>query len=127
MAAVMAAGMTPPLGVWLATIMAPRKFTQDERDGGKSAAVLGISFITEGAIPFAASDPFRVIPSLMVGSAVTGALSMLFGATLRAPHGGIFVLPIPNAVSHLGLYALAILIGTVVTAIMLSILKKTVR
>lgn len=127
MAAVMAAGMTPPLGIWLATMLAPKKFTQDEKDGGKSAAVLGISFITEGAIPFAAGDPFRVIPSLMVGSAVTGALSMLFGATLRAPHGGIFVLPIPNAVSHLGLYALAILIGTVVTALMLSILKKPVK
>lgn len=127
MAAVMAAGMTPPLGLWLATLLAPKKFTKEERDAGKAASVLGISFITEGAIPFAAGDPFRVIPSIMVGSALTGALSMLFGATLRAPHGGIFVLPIPNAVGHLALYALAIVAGTIVTAIMLNILKKPVR
>lgn len=127
MAAVMAAGMTPPLGLWLATILAPKKFTKEERDAGKAASVLGISFITEGAIPFAAGDPFRVIPSIMVGSALTGALSMLFGATLRAPHGGIFVLPIPNAVGQLAMYALAIVAGTVVTAIMLNILKKPVK
>ncbi|MEV5026845.1 fructose-specific PTS transporter subunit EIIC [Paenibacillus sp. LPE1-1-1.1] len=127
MAAVMAAGMTPPLGLWLATLLAKNKFTKEEKDAGKAASVLGISFITEGAIPFAAGDPFRVIPSIVVGSAVTGALSMAFGATLRAPHGGIFVLPIPNAVSHLALYALAIIIGTVVTAVMLSILKKPVE
>ncbi|OBR67673.1 PTS fructose transporter subunit IIBC [Paenibacillus oryzae] len=127
MAAVMAAGMTPPLGLWLATLIAKNKFTKEERDAGKAASVLGISFITEGAIPFAASDPFRVIPSIVAGSAVTGALSMAFGATLRAPHGGIFVLPIPNAVSHLGLYALAIVIGTVVTAVMLSVLKKPLK
>lgn len=127
MAAVMAAGMTPPLGLWLATLLAKNKFTKEEKDAGKAASVLGISFITEGAIPFAAGDPFRVIPSIVAGSAVTGALSMAFGATLRAPHGGIFVLPIPNAVSHLALYALAIIIGTVVTAVMLSILKKPVE
>lgn len=127
MAAVMAAGMTPPLGLWLATLLAPKKFTKEERDAGKAASVLGISFITEGAIPFAAGDPFRVIPSIMVGSALTGALSMLFGATLRAPHGGIFVLPIPNAVGQLAMYALAIVAGTVVTAIMLNILKKPVK
>ncbi|BBH24162.1 PTS fructose transporter subunit IIBC [Paenibacillus baekrokdamisoli] len=127
MAAVMAAGMTPPLGLWLATVLAKNKFTKEEKDAGNAAAVLGISFITEGAIPFAASDPFRVIPSAMVGSAITGALSMAFGATLRAPHGGIFVLPIPNAVGHLALYTLAIVIGTVVTAAMLSFLKKPVE
>jgi PTS system fructose-specific IIC component len=127
MAAVMAAGMTPPLGLFLATLLAKNKFTKEERDAGKSASILGISFITEGAIPFAAGDPFRVIPSIVVGSAITGALSMAFGATLRAPHGGVFVLPIPNAVSHLGLYALAIVIGTVVTAVMLSVLKKPVE
>ncbi len=124
MAAVMAAGMTPPLGLWLATLLAKNKFTKEERDAGKAASVLGLSFITEGAIPFAAGDPFRVIPSIMVGSAVTGALSMAFGATLRAPHGGIFVLPIPNAVGQLGLYAVAIVAGTLVTAIMVSLLKK---
>ncbi|WP_110934444.1 PTS fructose transporter subunit IIC [Paenibacillus bouchesdurhonensis] len=127
MAAVMAAGMTPPLGLWLATMIAPKKFTLEERNAGKSAAVLGISFITEGAIPFAASDPFRVIPSIMVGSAATGALSMLFGATLQAPHGGIFVLAIPNAVTQIGLYALAIAIGTIITAFMLFFLKKPVN
>lgn len=124
-AAVMAAGMTPPLGLALATLLAPGKFTRDEKEAGKAAAVLGISFITEGAIPFAAADPFRVIPSIMIGSAVAGALSMAFGATLRAPHGGIFVLAIPNAVGHLGLYVLAIAIGTVVTALLVSILKPS--
>ena len=124
MAAVMAAGMTPPLGLWLATLLAPKKYTIEEREAGKAAGVLGISFITEGAIPFAAGDPFRVIPSLMVGSAVAGALSMVFGAALQAPHGGIFVLFIPNAVSNLLMYALAIAIGTVVTALMVNFLKK---
>lgn len=124
MAAVMAAGMTPPLGLWLATLIGKNKFTAEEREAGKAAGVLGISFITEGAIPFAAADPFRVIPSIVVGSAVTGALSMLFGATLRAPHGGIFVLPIPNAVGNVAMYTLAIAIGTVVTALMVNVLKK---
>ncbi|GAF25775.1 PTS fructose transporter subunit IIC [Neomoorella thermoacetica] len=122
-AAVMAAGMTPPLGLALATLLFPKKFTSEEREAGKAAAVLGISFITEGAIPFAASDPFRVIPSIVAGSAVAGALSMAFNATLRAPHGGIFVLAIPNAVGHLGLYSLSIAIGTLVTALMVSLLK----
>ncbi|WP_138418279.1 PTS fructose transporter subunit IIC [Aquibacillus sediminis] len=126
MAAVMAAGMTPPLGLWLATIIRKNKFTNEERDAGKAAGILGISFITEGAIPFAAADPLRVIPSLMVGSSIAGGLSMLFGATLRAPHGGIFVLAIPNAVSSLFLYFIAILIGTIVTAVMVSLLKKDV-
>lgn len=123
-AAVMAAGMTPPLGIWLATVLAPKKFTLEEREAGKAAGVLGISFITEGAIPFAAADPFRIIPSIMVGSAVTGALSMAAGATLRAPHGGIFVLLIPNAVGNLTMYALAILVGTVVTALLISVVKR---
>jgi len=123
-AAVMAAGMTPPLGLWLATLLAPKKFLSEEREAGKAAGVLGLSFITEGAIPFAAADPFRVIPSIMVGSAVTGALSMVLGATLRAPHGGIFVLLIPNAVGNLGMYVLSLLVGTVVTAVILSIVKK---
>jgi PTS system fructose-specific IIC component len=127
MAAVMAAGMTPPLGLWLATLIAPKKFTSEERDAGKSALVLGISFITEGAIPFAAADPFRVIPSIVIGSAVTGALSMAFKAALHAPHGGIFVLAIPHAVENLGLYALAIAIGTVVTGLLISALKKNVE
>jgi PTS system fructose-specific IIC component len=134
MAAVMAAGMTPPLGLWLATLIAPKKFTSEERDSGKSAFVLGISFITEGAIPFAAADPARVIPSIMVGSAVTGALSMLFSIELHAGHGGIWVLPmgVINKVGAsnfgaVGLYALAIVVGTVVTALMVSALKKNVE
>ncbi|HMR64151.1 MAG TPA: fructose-specific PTS transporter subunit EIIC, partial [Anaerolineae bacterium] len=124
MAAVMAAGMTPPLGLALASSLFKDRFSQDEREAGKAAWVLGASFITEGAIPFAAKDPFRVIPSIMVGSAVTGALSMVFGAQLRVPHGGIFVLPIPNAVTNLAMYVVAILVGTVVTAGMLYLLKK---
>lgn len=124
MAATMAAGMTPPLGLWLATLIARRKFTEEEREAGKAAGILGISFITEGAIPFAAADPFRVIPSLMVGSAVTGALSMALGCQLRAPHGGVFVLAIPHAVEHLGYYVLSIAIGMVVTALMVTWLKR---
>ena len=124
MAAVMAAGITPPLGLALATLLFKNRFSHDEREAGKAAWVLGASFITEGAIPFAAKDPFRVIPSIMVGSAVAGALSMVFGCELRVPHGGVFVLPIPNAVTNLGLYIVAILIGTVVTAGMLFLLKR---
>lgn len=124
MAAVMAAGMTPPLGLALATLFAKNRFSDEEREAGKAAFFLGISFITEGAIPFAAADPFRVIPSIMVGSAVTGALSMLFKCTLAVPHGGAFVLPIPNAVGGLALYALAIVIGTVVTGLLISFLKS---
>ncbi|HOK33126.1 MAG TPA: fructose-specific PTS transporter subunit EIIC [Fervidobacterium sp.] len=123
MAAVMAAGMTPPLGLALATFMAKDKFTPDEREAGKAAIFLGISFITEGAIPFAAADPFRVIPSIMVGSAVTSALSMIFKCTLAVPHGGVFVLPIPNAVGNLLLYLISIVAGTIVTAFMVSALK----
>ncbi|WP_298818119.1 PTS fructose transporter subunit IIC [Chloroflexus sp.] len=126
MAAVMAAGMTPPLGLALATLLFKDRFNDEEREAGKAAAVLGISFITEGAIPFAAKDPFRVIPSIMVGSAVAGALSMLFGATLAVPHGGIFVLPIPNAVGNLPMYIVAILAGTLVTAAMLYVLKRPI-
>jgi PTS system fructose-specific IIC component len=127
MAAVMAAGMTPPLGIALATFVFRNRFSNDEREAGKAAAALGISFITEGAIPFAAKDPFRVIPSIMVGSAITGALSMVFGCELRVPHGGVFVLPMPNAVTGLGSYIVAILIGTVVTAVLLGALKKPVQ
>jgi fructose PTS system EIIBC or EIIC component len=126
MAAVMAAGMTPPLGLALATVISKNKFTAQEREAGKAAWALGISFITEGAIPFAATDPLRVIPSIMVGSAVTGALSMAFGSTLAVPHGGIFVLPIPNAVGGLIPYFISIVIGTAVTAFMISALKKTI-
>lgn len=121
MAAVMAAGMVPPIGLAIATFVFAKKFSEAEKEAGKAALVLGLGFITEGAIPFAAADPLRVIPSLMVGSAVTGALSMLFNATLTVPHGGIFVL---FAVNNIPLYFLAILVGSVITAIMVGLLKK---
>lgn len=124
MAAVMAAGMTPPLGLALATLLAKRQFTEEEREAGRVASVLGISFITEGAIPFAAKDPLRVLPACIAGSTVAGALSMLFGCTLRAPHGGIFVLAIPNAVGNGGLYVVAIALGTLVTALAITQLKR---
>ncbi|UOF92606.1 fructose-specific PTS transporter subunit EIIC [Fodinisporobacter ferrooxydans] len=126
MAAVMAAGMVPPLGMALSTFIARNRYSAEEREAGKAAAVLGIAFITEGAIPFAARDPFRVIPSIVIGSAVTGALSMLFHCTLRAPHGGIFVLAVPQAVGNVGLYALSILIGAIVSGVLVSILKKPI-
>ena len=126
MAAAMAAGMTPPLGIALATLLFKDRFTTDEREAGKAAAVLGISFITEGAIPFAAKDPLRVIPALIAGSALAGAISMAFAVELKVPHGGIFVLPIPNAVTHLGGYVLALVAGTLVTAVLLRVLKKKV-
>ncbi len=124
MAAAMAAGMTPPLGLALAAYLFRDRFTAEEREAAPAAGVLGLAFISEGAIPFAAKDPLRVIPSLVVGSAIAGALSMMVGAELRVPHGGIFVLPIPNAVSHLLGYVVALVAGTVVTALMLRILKK---
>jgi fructose PTS system EIIBC or EIIC component len=127
MAAVMAAGMTPPLGISIATLIGGNRFTQAEREAGKAAGVLGLSFITEGAIPFAAKDPLRVIPSLIAGSAVAGAVSMYFGCGLRAPHGGVFVLAIPNAVSHLGWYAVAIVAGTAVTTVVLMIVKRPIE
>jgi PTS system fructose-specific IIC component len=126
MAAVMAAGMTPPLGLALATVIRRNRFTEDEIEAGKAAWVLGLSFITEGAIPFAAADPLRIIPAIMAGSAVTGGLPMLFGCTLKVPHGGIFVLPIPNAVGNFGLYILSILIGTIITALLVITLKKDI-
>lgn len=124
MAAVMAAGMTPPLGLALATLIAKRRFAHEEREAGKVASVLGICFITEGAIPFAAKDPLRVIPACIVGSAIAGGLSMLFGCTLRAPHGGVFVLAIPNAVGNAGLYIVAIAVGTLVTGLIAAQLKQ---
>src|SRR6266581_7944928 len=126
MAASMAAGMTPPLGLALATVLFKDRFTHDEREAGKAAWVLGLSFITEGAIPFAAEDPFRVIPSIMIGSAVTGALSMLFQCQLHVPHGGIWVIFIPGVVSNVPLYLLAVAVGTVITAGALYLLKRPI-
>jgi PTS system fructose-specific IIC component len=126
MAAVMAAGMTPPLAIGLATFLFKNRWTPEELEAGKSVWVLGLAFITEGAIPYAAEDPFRVIPACIVGSVVAGGLSMLFGCQLRVPHGGIFVLFIPNVVTNLALYLLAILIGTLVTTGALFILKRPI-
>ncbi len=120
MAIVMAAGMTPPLGLALATQLRKKLFTESERENGKAAWLLGASFISEGAIPFAAADPIRVIPSIMLGSGVTGALVAVFGNELRAPHGGIFVFPL---VSNALTYVLAILIGTAVTALAVIVAK----
>jgi PTS system fructose-specific IIC component len=124
MAATMAAGMVPPIGLGLATFIARRKFAQTEREAGKAALVLGMCFISEGAIPFAAKDPLRVIPSAIAGGALTGALSMYFGCKLMAPHGGLFVLLIPNAINHALLYLLAIVAGSVLTAVVYSVVKK---
>ncbi|MFF2875888.1 fructose-specific PTS transporter subunit EIIC [Gottfriedia sp. NPDC057991] len=123
-AAVMAGGMVPPLGIALATTLFKSKFTEMERKSGITNYVMGISFITEGAIPFAAADPVRVIVSSVVGSSIAGGLAMAFGITLPAPHGGIFVIPLVNKPI---LYLLAILIGSIITAIMLGIWKKRVN
>ena len=123
MAANMAAGMSPALGLALATVLFKKRFNPQEREAGKVAWALGACFITEGAIPFAAADPFRVIPATMLGSAVTGALSMLFGCTLAAPHGGIFAIAVPGAVGNVWLYLLAIIIGAVVTAVTVNFTK----
>ena len=120
MAAVMAAGMTPPLGLALATVLRPKLFNESERQAGEAAWVMGASFITEGAIPFAAADPIRVIPAVMVGSAVTGALSFVFNATLLAPHGGVFVV---GLIGNWLLYLVAIVVGTIVTALAVNALK----
>jgi len=127
MAAVMAAGMTPPLGLALAALLFKNRFSLDEREAAGATAALGISFITEGAIPYAAKDPLRVIPALMIGSAITGAISMWFGCQLKVPHGGVFVLPIPNAVVNLGPYMIAILVGTLVTTAALFFLKRPIE
>lgn len=124
MAAAMAAGMVPPLGIALACWWFRSRFTDEEREASKAAAVLGLSFITEGAIPFVARDPLRVIPACVIGAAVAGGLSMMWGVALQAPHGGVFVLAIPNAVNHLLLYAAAIAAGTVATAVALGLFKK---
>ncbi|WP_426500556.1 PTS fructose transporter subunit IIABC [Streptomyces sp. D54] len=124
MAAVMAAGMVPPLAMALATTVRRRLFTKTERENGRAAWVLGASFITEGAIPFAAADPLRVIPSVMAGGAVTGALSMAFGATLRAPHGGVFVVPL---IGEPFLYLLAIAAGTLVATALVVLFKGARR
>ncbi|MDN7228072.1 fructose-specific PTS transporter subunit EIIC [Planococcus liqunii] len=127
MATVMAAGMVPPLGMAIATTMFKNKFTKPEREAGKTAYVLGACFITEGVIPFAAADPARVIPASVAGAAFTGALVMLFDISLRAPHGGVFVMGlVDGGVMKVLLYAAAIIAGAIVTAIVAGLLKKKV-
>lgn len=125
-AACMAAGMTPPLGLALATILFKNKFTKEERTSGQSCWILGASYITEGAIPFAVADPIRVIPSLMLGSATAAGISMAAGVTSMAPHGGIWVMLIPNVMNNLPMYILAIVAGTIVTAVTVGLLKKPI-
>lgn len=123
MAAVMIGGMTPPCAIALATLLFKHKFTKEERDAGPTNFIMGLAFITEGAIPFAASDPLRVLPSCIIGSALAGALSMAFHCTLMAPHGGIFVFPV---VGNALMYLVALVAGTVVSALLLGVLKKKV-
>jgi PTS system fructose-specific IIC component len=124
MAAIMAAGMVPPIGMGIASVVARHKFSQPEREAGKASFVLGLCFISEGAIPFAAKDPLRVIPACIAGGALTGALSMLVGAQLMAPHGGIFVLLIPNAITPALLYLGAIVAGSLVTGLGYAFIKR---
>ena len=124
MAAVMIGGMVPPCAIALSTLLFKNKFTKAERESGPTNFIMGLAFITEGAIPFAASDPLRVLPSCILGSAAAGALSMAFNCTLMAPHGGIFVFPV---VDHAVMYFLALIVGTVLGAVALGLLKKKVE
>ena len=123
MAAVMIGGMVPPCGIALSTLLFKNKFTKEERESGPTNFIMGLAFITEGAIPFAASDPLCVLPACIVGSGVAGALSMLFGCTLMAPHGGIFVFPV---VGNALMYVVALVVGTILSALLLGVLKKKV-
>ena len=123
MAAVMIGGMTPPCAIALATLLFKNKFTKEERESGPTNFIMGLAFITEGAIPFAAADPLHVLPSCIIGSAAAGALSMAFGCTLMAPHGGIFVVPVMgNAL----MYLVALVVGTAISTVLLGVLKKKV-
>lgn len=122
-AAVMAGGMVPPLGIALATTIYKNRFTKDEREAGKTCYIMGASFITEGAIPFAAADPMRVIPACVIGAGLAGGLSMLFKVQLPAPHGGLFVLPV---MTNPMMYLVAVIAGSVVTALLLGMLKKPI-
>lgn len=124
MAAVMIGGMTPPCAIALAALLFKKKFTKEERDSGPANFIMGLAFITEGAIPFAASDPLHVLPSCVIGSGIAGALSMMFNCTLMAPHGGIFVFPV---VGNAVMYVVALVVGTVVSAVLLGLLKKNVE
>lgn len=124
MAAVMAGGMVPPLAIALSTLIFPKKFTENERKSGPTNIIMGLSFITEGAIPFAAADPIRVIPACIIGSGLAGGLSMFFECTLRAPHGGIFVVP---TIGNPLMYLVSIIIGAIVSSIILGIIKRKIQ
>ena len=123
MAAVMIGGMTPPCAIALATILFKDKFTKEERESGPTNFIMGLAFISEGAIPYAAADPLHVLPSCIAGSAIAGGISMFFGCTLMAPHGGLFVFPV---VGNALMYLVALVVGTAVSAVLLGLLKKKV-
>lgn len=123
MAAVMIGGMVPPIAIAIASLLFKNKFTEQERKAGPTNFVMGLSFITEGAIPFAAADPLHVIPACVVGAGVAGGLSAAFNCTLMAPHGGIFVFPV---VGHAAMYLLALVVGSIISALLLGVLKKKV-
>ncbi|OCG14615.1 PTS fructose transporter subunit EIIBC [Gilliamella sp. wkB292] len=124
MAAVMAGGMVPPLAMGLATLIARKKFAKAEQESGKASLVLGLCFISEGAIPFAARDPLRVIPCCIVGGAITGGMALAFGSTLMTPHGGLFALAIPGVVKPVGGYLLSILVGSIIAGVVYAVIKK---
>ena len=123
MASVMIGGMVPPIAIALATTFFKNRFTKSEQQTTVTNYIMGLSFITEGAIPFAASDPLHVLPSCIIGSAIAGGMSMLFGCTLMAPHGGIFVFPV---VGNAVMYLVSLVVGTVISAVLLGLLKKKV-
>ena len=124
MAAVMAGGMVPPLAMGLATLIARKKFAKAEQESGKASLVLGLCFISEGAIPFAARDPLRVIPCCIIGGAITGGLALAFGSTLMTPHGGLFVVAIPGVVKPIFDYLLSIVVGSVIAGVAYALIKK---
>ena len=123
MAAVMIGGMVPPCAIALSTLLFKNRYTKEERDAGPTNFIMGLAFITEGAIPYAAADPLRVIPSCIIGSGIAGAVSMLFKCTLMAPHGGIFVFPVVGNALY---YVLALVVGTIVSTLLLGMLKKKI-
>ena len=124
MAAVMIGGMVPPCAIALATMLFKNKFTKEEREAGPTNFIMGLAFITEGAIPYAAADPLHVIPACLIGSGIAGAISMLFKCTLMAPHGGIVVFPVVGNPLY---YLLALVVGTIVSCFLLGVLKKKVN
>ena len=124
MAAVMVGGMTPPCAIALASLLFKDKFTKEEREAGPTNFIMGLAFITEGAIPYAASDPLHVIPACVIGSGIAGAMSMAFKCTLMAPHGGIFVVPV---IGNPWMYLIALVVGMAVSTVLLGVLKKKVR